>query len=190
MVYLSRIYTKTGDEGSTSIGDNSKISKSDTRIEAIGAVDEVNSYIGVTLNYVMDSKIKSVLLKIQNDLFDLGADLCMTCTENSTKESLRINDEYVKFLENEIDDFNSELSELNSFIIPSGSVVSSHLHFLRTIVRNAERRIWRAIDEYGNSINRLTAVYLNRLSDLFFVLARFENKSGTEKLWIPKVKNS
>jgi cob(I)alamin adenosyltransferase len=176
MVYLSRIYTKTGDEGSTSIGDNSKIPKSDTRIEAIGAVDEVNSYIGVTLNYVMDSKIKSVLLKIQNDLFDLGADLCMTCTENSTKESLRINDENVKFLENEIDDFNSELSELNSFVIPSGTVASSHLHFLRTVVRNAERRIWRAKDEYGNSINRLTAVYLNRLS--------------AETLWIPKIKNS
>ncbi|NDA41666.1 MAG: cob(I)yrinic acid a,c-diamide adenosyltransferase, partial [Actinobacteria bacterium] len=175
MVNLTRIYTKTGDDGTTSLGDMSRTSKNDPRLEAYATVDEANSYIGVVLAVSeLDADIRKLLVRVQNDLFDVGADLCTPVVDNPSHEPLRVLESQITYLEEQIDKYNSELSPLKSFVLPSGSQASAHLHVARTVVRRAERRTWQAIHAFGEGVNRLTAKYLNRLSDLLFVLARYE----------------
>ena len=163
MVHLTRIYTKTGDDGKTSTATNERIDKGSLLIEAIGAVDEANSAIGMATEYHND-----IIDRIQNDLFDLGAEL-------SGAPTIKISEERVTYLENIIDDYNQHLEPLHSFVLPTGP-----LHNARTVVRRAEREVWKV-----EGINTNIARYLNRLSDLLFVMARYHNK-GNEKLWIPK----
>ncbi len=185
MVHLTRIYTKTGDDGTTALGDMSRTSKNDPRLEAFATVDEANSYIGVVLLHVKNPEVRSLLLTIQNNMFDIGADLCTPVVDSPEIKPLRITQEQITYLEEQIDKYNENLSSLRSFILPSGSEASSHLHVARTVVRRAERRTWHAINSFGEGVNLLTAKYLNRLSDLLFVLARYENKENGDQLWVP-----
>lgn len=163
MVHLTRIYTKTGDDGKTSTATNERIDKSSDLIEAIGAVDEANSAIGMATEFHND-----IIDRIQNDLFDLGAEL-------SGAPTIVISEERITHLENIIDDYNEYLEPLHSFVLPTGAI-----HNARTVVRRAERQVWKI-----EGINPNIAKYLNRLSDLLFVIARYHNK-GNEKLWVPK----
>lgn len=163
MVHLTRIYTKTGDDGKTSTAANERVDKSSNLIEAIGVVDEANSAIGMATDFHND-----ITDRIQSDLFDLGAELAGAST-------IKISEERIAYLENVIDDYNEYLEPLHSFILPTGP-----LHNARTIVRRAERQVWKI-----DGINTNIAKYLNRLSDLLFVMARYHNK-GSEKLWVPK----
>lgn len=185
MVHLTRIYTKTGDDGTTALGDMSRTSKNDPRLEAFATVDEANSYLGVVLIYVTNDELRNLLLTIQNNMFDIGADLCTPIVDNPEIKPLRITQEQIDYLETQIDKYNANLQPLRSFILPSGSIASSHLHVARTVVRRAERRTWHAINSFGEGVNILTAKYLNRLSDLLFVLARYENQANGDQLWIP-----
>lgn len=183
MVHLTKIYTKTGDDGTTSLGDMSRTSKIDPRIEAFATVDELNSYIGVILSYGLESEHRHILNRLQNELFDLGADLCTPIIDNPKVEPLRIIQSSIDWLESEIDKYNSHLEPLHSFILPGGGPVSALFHVARTIARRAERQTWLAIHSFGNGMNKLTAQYLNRLSDLLFVLARCQG--DREILWSP-----
>ncbi len=185
MVHLTRIYTKTGDDGTTALGDMSRTSKNDPRLEAFATVDEANSYIGVVLLHILDEELRTLLLTIQNNMFDIGADLSTPVIDSPEIKPLRITQEQIDYLETQIDKYNANLQPLRSFILPSGSIASSHLHVARTVVRRAERRTWHAINSFGEGVNILTAKYLNRLSDLLFVLARYENKQNGDQLWIP-----
>jgi cob(I)alamin adenosyltransferase len=185
MVNLTRIYTKTGDDGTTSLGDMSRTSKNDPRLEAFATVDEANSFIGVALSYIVNEDIRDILNQIQNDLFDVGADLCTPVVDEPKVKPLRVTDSQVDYLETQIDKFNSELKPLRSFVLPSGTAASSNLHVARTVVRRAERHTWNAIHQFGEGVSKLTAKYLNRLSDLLFVLARYENMALGDVLWIP-----
>ena len=186
MVHLTRIYTKTGDDGSTALGDMSRTSKNDPRLEAYATVDEANSSIGVALAMSeMSDEMRKLLVRIQNDLFDVGADLCTPVIDNPGYEQLRVLDSQVTFLEAQIDKFNEGLSELRSFVLPSGTPAAALLHVARTVVRRAERRTWTAIHSFGTGVNPLTAKYLNRLSDLLFVLARTANMDQGDELWVP-----
>jgi len=187
MVNLTRIYTRTGDDGSTSLGDMSRTSKTDLRLEAYADVDEGNSCIGVALaSGGLDADIVELLTGVQNDLFDVGADLCTPIVPNPEYSPLRITPEYVDRLESACDEYNSRLEALRSFILPGGTLGAAQLHVARTVIRRAERATWRAIEEYGDSINPLTALYLNRLSDLLFILARCANLGiGGDVLWQP-----
>ena len=187
MVNLTRIYTKTGDDGTTSLGDMSRTSKNDPRLEAYADVDEANSSIGVALSLgqISDEAIIKLLIRIQNDLFDVGADLCTPVIDNPEFEPLRLLESQVTYLESQIDHYNESLEPLRSFVLPSGTPAASLLHVSRTVVRRAERSTWHAIHSFGGGVNPLTAKYLNRLSDLLFVLARVENKSIGDQLWVP-----
>jgi len=187
MVNLTRIYTKTGDDGTTSLGDMSRTSKNDPRLEAYADVDEANSSIGVALSLgqISDEAIIKLLIRIQNDLFDVGADLCTPVIDNPEFEPLRVLESQVTYLESQIDHYNESLEPLRSFVLPSGTPAASLLHVSRTVVRRAERSTWHAIHSFGGGVNPLTAKYLNRLSDLLFVLARIENKSIGDQLWVP-----
>lgn len=185
MVNLTKIYTKTGDDGTTSLGDMSRTSKNDPRLEAFSTVDEANSYIGVAMLHVDDVEVKGLLITIQNDMFDVGADLCTPVVDNPKVKPLRVTQEMVDFLEKQIDDYNSHLESLRSFVLPSGTAASAHLHVARTIVRRAERATWHAIHSFGDGVSILTARYLNRLSDLLFVLARYMNREQGDELWLP-----
>jgi len=187
MVNLTRIYTKTGDDGTTSLGDMSRTSKNDPRLEAYADVDEANSSIGVVLSLgsISTEAVKVLLIRIQNDLFDVGADLSTPVIDDPKVEPLRVTEEQVTYLENQIDAYNKDLSELRSFVLPSGTAAASLLHVARTVTRRAERSTWHAIHSFGGGVNPLTAKYLNRLSDLFFVLARFENREVGDVLWVP-----
>ena len=187
MVNLTRIYTKTGDDGTTSLGDMSRTSKNDPRLEAYADVDEANSSIGVALSLgqIADEAIVKLLIRIQNDLFDVGADLCTPVIDNPEFEPLRVLDSQVTYLESQIDHYNESLEPLRSFVLPSGTPAASLLHVSRTVVRRAERSTWHAIHSFGGGVNQLTAKYLNRLSDLLFVLARVENRSIGDQLWVP-----
>jgi cob(I)alamin adenosyltransferase len=182
MVVISKVYTKTGDSGNTSLGDGSRVYKNDSRIEAYATVDEANSFIGVALSETTDVKLTLLLLKVQNDLFDVGADLCTPLSEND--KALRVTEDQITFIENMIDHYNADLPVLKSFVLPSGNRFSANLHVARTVVRRAERATWYAICIYGDSMNELAAKYLNRLSDLLFVLARVANE-GNDILWTP-----
>ena len=187
MVNLTRIYTKTGDDGTTALGDMSRTSKNDPRLEAYATVDEANSSIGVALSLgqINDEEMKALLIRIQNDLFDVGADLCTPVVDEPKVEPLRVLDTQIDYLEAQIDKYNADLSELRSFVLPSGTPGAALLHTSRTIVRRAERATWSAIHSFGGGVNPLTAKYLNRLSDLLFVLARSCNKAQGDQLWVP-----
>lgn len=187
MVNLTRIYTKTGDDGTTSLGDMSRTSKNDPRLEAYADVDEANSAIGVVLSLgaISDESVKALLIRVQNDLFDVGADLCTPVIDDPKVEPLRVTEEQITYLESQIDSYNKDLAELRSFVLPSGTPAASLLHVARTVTRRAERSTWHAIHSFGSGVNTLTARYLNRLSDLLFVLARFENREVGDVLWVP-----
>ena len=187
MVNLTRIYTRTGDDGTTSLGDMSRTTKTDLRLEAYADVDEANSSIGVAVaSGGLDADIVELLTGIQNDLFDVGADLCTPIIPDPEYPPLRITPEYVDRLEAAGDVYNARLEPLRSFILPGGTLGAAQLHVARTVIRRAERATWRAIEEYGESINPLTALYLNRLSDLLFILARCANLGiGGDVLWQP-----
>ena len=185
MVVISSVYTKTGDQGTTSLGDGSRTSKNDARLEAFSAVDEANSNIGVALSMDIDSDIKEILLRIQNDMFDVGADLCTPVIDDPKYPPLRVTEEQVTRLENLIDQYNEPLSTLRTFVLPSGTPLAAQLHVARTVVRRAERQTWNAIHSFGEGVNITTAKYLNRLSDLLFVLSRHANREIGDVLWVP-----
>ncbi|CAB5239913.1 unannotated protein [freshwater metagenome] len=186
MVHLTRIYTKTGDDGTTSLGDMSRTSKNDPRLEAYATVDEANSSIGVVLSTdQLDADVRTLLIRIQNDLFDVGADLCTPVSDAPAFEPLRVLESQITYLEEQIDAYNESLEPLRSFVLPSGTPAASHLHVARTVTRRAERCTWAAIHAFGGGVNPLTAKYLNRLSDLLFVLARVANKTIGDQLWVP-----
>jgi len=187
MVNLTRIYTKTGDDGTTSLGDMSRTSKNDPRLEAYATVDEANSSIGVVLalGQLADAEIIKLLIRIQNDMFDVGADLCTPVVDKPEFEPLRVLESQVIFIEEQIDKYNAELKPLKSFVLTSGTPAAALLHVARTVVRRAERSTWHAIHSFGGGVNPLTAKYLNRLSDLLFVLARYVNKGVGDELWVP-----
>jgi cob(I)alamin adenosyltransferase len=187
MVNLTRIYTKTGDDGTTSLGDMSRTSKNDPRLEAYATVDEANSAIGVVLALggLKDDEIIKLLVRIQNDLFDVGADLCTPIVDNPTTEPLRVLESQIDYLEKQIDKYNESLQPLRTFVLPSGTPASALMHVARTVVRRAERNTWHAIHSFGGGVNPVTAKYLNRLSDLLFVLARTANKEIGDQLWVP-----
>jgi cob(I)alamin adenosyltransferase len=186
MVNLTRIYTKTGDDGTTSLGDMSRTSKNDPRLEAYATVDEANSSIGVVLSTnELSNDVRALLVRIQNDLFDVGADLCTPVIDSPAFEPLRVLESQVTYLEEAIDKYNGELESLRSFVLPSGTPTAARLHVARTVVRRAERRTWAAIHAFGGGVNPVTAKYLNRCSDLLFVLARHANKEVGDQLWVP-----
>ena len=186
MVNLTRIYTRTGDAGTTRLGDMSETSKNDLRLEAFATVDEANAHIGVALAHGgLDEAVVKVLTTVQNDLFDVGADFCTPIIPNPKYPPLRIEQEYVDRLEAWCDEFNESLPALRSFILNGGTVAAAHLHVARTVVRRAERAAWLAHAEHGETMNLLAIKYLNRLSDLLFILARHANKEQGDVLWIP-----
>jgi cob(I)alamin adenosyltransferase len=187
MVNLTRIYTRTGDDGTTSLGDMSRTGKNDPRLKAFADVDEANSAIGVALaSSSFPSDVRNLLVAIQNDLFDVGADLCTPVVENPAHEPLRVTKPYIERLEQACDEYNERLEPLRSFVLPGGTLGAAHLHVARTVVRRAERSTWAALDTYDSGMNPLTATYLNRLSDLLFILGRLANKeSGGDVLWQP-----
>ena len=185
-VVLSRIYTRTGDDGTTALGDMSRARKTDTRLAAYADTDEANSAIGVAVTVgQLPADISQVLLRIQNELFDVGADLCNPVTPNPAYPPLRVDDGYITALERDCDMFNEGLPVLRSFVLPGGTPAAALLHVARTVVRRAERSTWAALEVYRESMNPLTARYLNRLSDLLFILARRANEGHGDLLWKP-----
>lgn len=183
MVKLNRIYTRGGDKGATSLGDGSRVSKSNSRVDAYGNVDELNSWLGISALTVNDNA-KDQILRIQNDLFDLGADLCVPESDDAGRSYLRITQHQVKWLETRIDDMNVGLQELKSFVLPGGNQSSASLHVARTMARRAERSMVHLSSEVA--VNPLALQYVNRLSDYLFVLARVENDNGKgDVMWIP-----
>jgi cob(I)alamin adenosyltransferase len=186
-VVLSRIYTKTGDDGTTALGDMSRTSKTDARLAAYADVDEANSSIGVAIALgALSPELNTLLISIQNDLFDVGADLCTPVAEDPPYPPLRVTDAYVERLEAACDAHNEKLEKLRSFVLPGGTPGAALLHVSRTVVRRAERTTWLALEAYGETMNPLTARYLNRLSDLLFILARVANvDAGGDVLWKP-----
>lgn len=185
MVYLNRIYTKSGDGGETSLGDGRRVSKTDCRIQAYGGVDELNAVVGLTLACCPASPITSMLTHVQNDLFDIGADLCVPESDAAPAHPpLRITQSQVAQLEYWIDETTERLSPLTSFVLPGGSIASAHLHHARTVCRRVEIRVLELTKL--ERVNPQVAIYLNRLSDLLFVLARAANDDGKrDVLWIP-----
>jgi len=181
---LDKIYTRTGDEGETSLGDGSRLPKFHLRVTAYGSIDEANSVIGLANLQVENTEVFQLLRHIQNDLFDVGADLCRPERPGTDKAPLRITEEQVTWLENKIDRFNAELEPLNSFVLPGGSPAAAHLHHARTVTRRAERDVVRLFAD--EPVNAAVLRYVNRLSDLLFVLARFLNDKGKEDVrWEP-----
>jgi len=197
MVHLTRIYTRTGDAGQTRLTDNSVTSKTDARVAAYGHVDELNSAIGLLLaQYQVDAEVRGALELIQNELFDVGADLSNPVVPEPKYEPLRVIATSIDRLEQWCDRFGEELPALNSFILSGGSPTSAYFHVLRTVARRAERAGWEAAEQYGleddpakatGGVNLLALRYLNRLSDLFFILARHANAAAgvAEVLWVP-----
>ena len=187
MVLLNKIYTRTGDDGSSGLGSGERRSKSDPRFEAIGTVDELNAQIGMARLHEnsLGVEIGTILARIQNDLFDLGADLATPATDKpAQRERLRINAAQVERLEGEIDALNARLSPLTSFVLPGGSPAASILHVCRTVARRAERTMVGLAT--GEKVNPDALRYVNRLSDLLFVAARIANDNGAgDVLWIP-----
>jgi cob(I)alamin adenosyltransferase len=186
MVNLTRIYTRTGDDGTTGFGGRGRISKNDVRLIAYADCDEANSALGVALAAgPVEDDVATVLRRVQNDLFDVGADLCTPVETEPSHPQLRVVQSQVDTLEQEIDRFNASLSPLRSFVLPGGSLVAAQLHVARTVVRRAERATWEALELHGDTMNPLAATYLNRLSDLLFVLARYANREQGDVLWVP-----
>jgi cob(I)alamin adenosyltransferase len=187
MVNLTRIYTRTGDDGTTALGDMSRVGKNDLRLTAYADTDEANSSLGVALALGdLDADVATLLGRVQNDLFDVGADLCTPVVPDPKVPPLRVEQAYVDVLEAACDEYNERLTALRSFVIPGGTPGSALLHVSRTIVRRAERSTWAALAVHGDTMNPLTATYLNRLSDLLFILARHANlRAGGDVLWVP-----
>ena len=181
-VRLTKIYTRGGDTGETSLGDGSRVSKLDGRIEAFGAVDELNAALGLVLAGDLPDELRGVIARVQNELFDVGADLSVPAGVDGR---LRVEQSMVDRLEQDCDRFNAELPELRSFVLPGGTEAAARLHVARTLCRRAERDVLRAAAKHD--LGPLVAVYLNRLSDLLFVLARAENALAgqDEPLWKP-----
>jgi cob(I)alamin adenosyltransferase len=185
-VHLTRIYTRTGDNGTTALGDMSRTRKTDVRLAAYADVDEANCAIGVALALGdLPADVAEVLIRVQNDLFDVGADLCTPVVPDPAYPPLRVVAADVERLEQACDTFNERLSKLNSFILPGGTSGAALLHVARTVTRRAERTTWEALETYRDSMNPLTATYLNRLSDLLFILARVANAGRGDVLWRP-----
>jgi len=185
VVFLNKIYTRTGDDGHTGIGDGSRVSKLDARVIAGGTVDELNSLVGVARAHCSAGAVQGVLEQLQQRLFDLGADITCPWDPDATDDKCpRIVDRHVSWLETQIDRVNDSLSPLNSFVLPGGNVAAASLHVARSVCRRAERDVWQLQAEHA--INPTIVVYLNRLSDLLFVLARDANDAGTtDVLWKP-----
>jgi cob(I)alamin adenosyltransferase len=187
MVNLTRIYTRTGDDGTTALGDMSRVGKNDLRLHAYADTDEANSSLGVAIALgSLSEEVVALLTGIQNDLFDVGADLCTPVVENPEFPPLRVEQDYVDRLEAACDRYNGDLEALRSFVLPGGTPGAALLHVSRTVVRRAERSTWAALDAHGDTMNPLTATYLNRLSDLLFILARHANLgAGGDVMWKP-----
>lgn len=184
-VHITRVYTRTGDDGTTGLSDFSRVSKTDPRLVGYADIEEANAAIGVAIALgEPDEGIRATLLRIQNEMFDAGADLATPIVENPKYPPLRITEDYVDRLEQWCDAYNERLSPLNSFILPGGSPLSALLHVARTAVRRAERAAWAAVEAHPDGTSVLPAKYLNRLSDLMFVLCRLANPDG-DVLWQP-----
>jgi cob(I)alamin adenosyltransferase len=188
MVVLSKIYTRTGDDGTTALGSGRRVSKYDLRVEAYGTLDETNAAIGIARLHTRDRlpDLDAMLARIQNDLFDLGADLCFPDETRDARGRLQVTDAQVARLEGEIDRLNSELEPLRSFVLPGGSPASSFLHLARTISRRAERLMVALAARQGETVGAEAIRYINRLSDFLFVAARFANDKGdADVTWVP-----
>jgi cob(I)alamin adenosyltransferase len=188
MVVLNRIYTRTGDDGSTALGSGERRPKYDLRVAAYGTVDEVNAVIGIArLHAAGKLELDPMLARIQNDLFDVGADLCMPDKGKGPGGArLDVTDSQVEWLEQQIDKLNEELAPLRSFVLPGGSAAAAHLHLARTVCRRAERLMVELKDQPGETVTPAAIKYVNRLSDFFFVAARFANDKGAaDVLWVP-----
>ena len=189
MVVLSKIYTRTGDKGTTALGSGERVPKHALRISAYGTVDETNASVGMVRLHLGDAdpKLDEMLVRIQNDLFDLGADLCVPDRgEKLEYEPLRVTDAQVKRLEQEIDEMNAELKPLRSFVLPGGSPAAAALHMARTISRRAERLMVELASEPSEPVGPAALKYINRLSDLLFVASRYVNDRGkSDVLWVP-----
>jgi cob(I)alamin adenosyltransferase len=186
-VHLTRIYTRTGDAGTTALLNGDRVPKTDLRIAAYADVDECNSAIGVALAIGnLDDDVRAVLTVVQNDLFDVGADLSNPITPDPKYPPLRVIDDYVTRLEGYCDEFNARLSKLDSFVLPGGTPGAALLHVARTIARRAERAAFALLEADQARTSKLPAKYLNRLSDLLFILARVANSNGTKDVkWVP-----
>ena len=179
MVKLDKIYTRGGDSGLTSLGDGNRVEKHSLRIRAYGEIDEVNSILGIVVCYCNEF-LKKIILKIQNDLFDIGADLCIPSLK---EKKIALNEQNILFLEKELDKINDKLKKLDSFILPGGTKASSFFHYARTVTRRCERTIVELNSK--EKINQNIIKYINRLSDFLFVAARIENIEDGDILWIP-----
>jgi cob(I)alamin adenosyltransferase len=189
-VVLSRIYTRTGDDGTTTLGDMSRTAKTDPRLAAYADAEEANCAIGTALALggvadAIDADAVALLGRVQNELFDLGADLCVPMSARLDYPPLRIDGSYVTRLEEACDRYNADLPTLRSFILPGGSPTAAALHTARTVARRAERTAWAAVEAHGDDVNREAVRYLNRLSDLLFILARAANLATGDVLWKP-----
>jgi cob(I)alamin adenosyltransferase len=181
---LDKIYTRGGDGGSTSLGDGTRVSKFDLRVRAGGGIDETNAAIGIALLHIEDNDVRAVLLLVQNDLFDAGADVYRPERQVEKREPLRVTDKQVATIEKKIDHFNEALNPLTSFVLPGGSPASAYLHLARTLVRRAERDLVELATR--ETVAAPVLKYINRVSDLFFVLARYTNDRGkADILWKP-----
>ncbi|HEU5275611.1 MAG TPA: cob(I)yrinic acid a,c-diamide adenosyltransferase [Xanthobacteraceae bacterium] len=190
MVVLNRIYTRTGDDGTTALGSGERRPKYDLRIAAYGTIDELNACLGIARSHTADQPAADAMLaRIQNDLFDLGADLCTP--ESATGKGpggarLAVSDAQVTRLEQEIDALNAELSPLRSFVLPGGTPAAASLHLARTVCRRAERLMVELAHKPGETVSSAALKYVNRLSDLLFVASRFLNRKGADDvLWVP-----
>ena len=186
-VVLSRIYTRTGDDGSTGLADGSRTAKTASRLAAYADVEEANCAIGMAITFgALGPDISRLLGRVQNELFDVGADLANPVTQTPPPyPPLRIEENYITRLESECDSYNEDLPTLRSFLLPGGSPGTTLLHMARTVTRRAERSAWAAVAEHGDSVSPLPARYLNRLSDLLFILARQANLDHDDVLWKP-----
>lgn len=184
-VHLTKIYTRTGDDGTTALSDFSRVSKNDPRLAAYADCDELNASIGQALALTtLPEEVVTVLKRVQNELFDAGADLSTPIQENPKYPPLRIEQSYIDALEADCDRFNEQLEALNSFILPGGTPGAAMLHVARTIARRAERAAWAAVEAVPETTSVLPARYLNRLSDLLFIMSRLANDSNDVK-WAP-----
>ncbi len=192
MVVLNKIYTRTGDDGTTALGTGERRKKYDMRVAAYGTVDEVNAVIGMARLHTADDAagndggLDGMLARIQNDLFDLGADLCVPVGGKRESKRLRIASSQVTRIENDIDRLNADLSPLQSFVLPGGTAAAAHLHLARTVCRRAERMMVELADQPDEAISDAAMQYINRLSDFLFVAARYANHKGaSDVLWVP-----
>ncbi len=188
MVVLSKIYTRTGDDGTTALGSGRRVAKYDLRVEAYGTLDETNAAIGIARLHTRETHVAldAMLARIQNDLFDLGADLCFPDETKDARGRLAVTDAQVERLEREIDELNKELEPLRSFVLPGGTPASSYLHLARTVSRRAERLMVALAARRGERVGAPALRYVNRLSDFLFVAARYANGKGkSDVTWVP-----